>query len=243
MATLTAEELKSYRRDGYLLFHRPLLPSDEFDRLNAIFEDQLARKVPSLPDELDTPHFREPQLLQFLLHPTVLDLIEPITGPDIALWSSHFICKEPYTGPATPWHEDSAFWEGRVDNYENIVTVWLALDRSSRQNGCMRVVPGSHRNGFSQYHEVDRASNTFAREIVRVDDSTAVDLELWPDECSLHDARIIHGAAANTSPHRRCGYTMRYMPATTLMVSDKNPGHKLWLARGRPRAASRYENA
>jgi ectoine hydroxylase-related dioxygenase (phytanoyl-CoA dioxygenase family) len=172
-----------------------------------------------------------------------LQLIEPITGPDIALWSCHFICKEPYTGPATPWHEFSAFWERACRRLREHVTVWLALDRSSRENGCMRVVPGSHRNGFLQYYEVDRASNTFAREIVQVDDSTAVDVELGPDECSLHDARIIHGAAANTSSHRRCGYKMRYMPATTLMVAEKNPGHKLWLARERPQAANRYENA
>lgn len=242
MSHLTAEEVGSYRENGYVLHHRPLFSHDSFAQLNRIFEQQLAEKGEKLSDELDTPHFREPRLLQFLLSDQVLDLVEPITGPDIVLWSSHFICKDPFTGRATPWHEDSAFWEGRVSNYDNIVTVWLALDRSTRDNGCMRVVPRSHHNGFSDYAEVDRQRNTFDRQIAEVDESETVYFELEPGECSLHDARIIHGAAANTSPLRRCGYTMRYFPASTMVYPDRNIGHKLWLARGQDRAGNVYEN-
>ena len=57
----------------------------------------------------------------------MLDTVEPLVGPDIALWTSHFISKDPYTGRATPWHEDCAYWNGRFDTYDRIVTVWLAL--------------------------------------------------------------------------------------------------------------------
>ena len=242
MATLTQNELAFYRQQGYALYHRQLFGKEGHDRLLAILAQQLAQKGEKLSDELDTPHFREPQLLDFLLDDSVLDLVQPVTGPDIVLWSSHFICKEPYVGRATPWHEDSAFWEGRVDSYENIVTVWLALDRSTRENGCMRVIPGTHRDGFSLYGSVDASKNTFNREILGVDTSAAVYFELERGECSLHDSRIIHGAQANTSPNRRCGYTMRYMPATTRMIEASNPGHRLWLARGRPRAGNHYEN-
>ena len=107
----------------------------------------------------------------------------------------------------------------------------------------MRVIPGTHTNGFSDYREVDMARNTFHREIVQVDDSKAVDFELEPGECSLHDARIIHGARPNTSPLRRCGYTMRYFPASLRLVPEKNPGWRLWLVRGRDLAGNVYENA
>ncbi len=243
MGKLTTEEIQTYRRDGYVLYHKPLFSPETFARLHTIFEEQLAEKGAKLSDELDTPHFRDPRLLDFLLSDEVLDLVEPITGPDIVLWSSHFISKDPYTGRATPWHEDSAFWEGRVSSYDNIVTVWLALDRSTRENGCMRVIPGTHHNGFSHYVAVDAARNTFTKEIDHIDEARAVYFELQQDECSLHDSRIVHGAAANTSPYRRTGYTMRYMPATTKMYPEKAPGHKLWLARGRDHAGNTYENA
>ena len=60
-------------------------------------------------DEFDTPHFGDRRLLDYLLAPTVLDLVECIIGPNIVLWSSHFISKDPYIGRATPWHEDSTY--------------------------------------------------------------------------------------------------------------------------------------
>lgn len=242
MATLTAAQMEQYRRDGYTLHHDQLFSSTELEQLTGIFEKQLAEKGAKLSDELDTPHFREPQLFQFLLADKVLDLVEPITGPDITLWSSHFICKDPYVGRATPWHEDSAFWKGRVSSYDGIVTVWLAIDRSTQVNGCMRVIPGTHTHGFSAYHEVGTETNTFRREMNEVDEERAVYFELERGECSLHDSRIVHGAAANSSPYRRCGYTMRYMPATTRVIPEMNPGHRVWLARGRPQAGCVYEN-
>jgi ectoine hydroxylase-related dioxygenase (phytanoyl-CoA dioxygenase family) len=240
---LNSEQVRFYRQNGYVLYHKPLFSQEGLARLRTIFERQLAAKGDKLSDELDTPHFREPELLELLLSDEVLDLVEPITGPDIVLWSSHFISKDPYTGRATPWHEDSAFWEGRVSNYDNIVTVWLALDRSTRENGCMRVIPGTHRHGFSRYLDVDTQQNTFGRQIESVEESEAVYFELEPGECSLHDSRIIHGAHANQSPSRRCGYTMRYFPASTRAYTEENLGHSLWLARGQDRAGNTYERA
>lgn len=240
---LTAEEVQYYRTNGYLLYHKPVFSPERFAQLSAIFEEHLAQKGTKLSDELDTPHFRDPRLLDFLLSDEALDLVEPIIGPNIALWSSHFICKDPFNGRATPWHEDSAFWEGRLSEYDKIVTVWLAIDRSSKENGCMRVIPGTHHNGFSEYKGADSKVNTFGSQIAEVDESKAVYFELEPDECSLHDSRLVHGAEANTSPLRRCGYTMRYFATSARVIPEKNPGFKIWLARGKDLAGNTYENA
>jgi chlorinating enzyme len=243
MKTLTPVDVNFFRDNGYYLYHQQLFAPDKLERLRAIFEEHLADKGDKLSDELDTPHFRDPRLLEFLTSDEVAHLLEPIIGPNIALFSSHFICKDPYTGRATPWHEDSAFWNGRFDRFENIVTVWLALDPSTRGNGCMRVLPGTHVNGFSQYEQVDRGANTFDRQIVDIDDSNAVDFELQPGQLSLHDARIVHGAEPNRSPMRRCGYTMRYFPTSLKLQPEKNKGWKIWLVRGHDLAGNTYENA
>jgi ectoine hydroxylase-related dioxygenase (phytanoyl-CoA dioxygenase family) len=188
------------------------------------------------------PSFRDPRLLDYLLSDEALDLVEGLIGPDIVLWSSHFICKDPYVGRMTPWLEDSAYWNGRFDRYDNIVTIWLAIDRSTKENGCMRLIPGTHHNGFSEYENVDQRINTFHAQIKNIDESQAVYFELERGECSLHDSRIMHGAPANTSPHRRCGYTMRYISANTLVNPEKNAGWKFWLARGRNLAGNPCEN-
>ncbi|MFC4777346.1 phytanoyl-CoA dioxygenase family protein [Paenibacillus sp. GCM10023252] len=242
--TLTQEETNFYNEQGYYLYKKPLFSAEKMSLLNGIFEEQLAQKGSKLSDELDTPHFRDERLLDFLLSEEVLDLVEPIIGPNIGLWSSHFICKDPIVGRATPWHEDSAYWNGRLSSFDKIITVWLALDKSWEENGCMRVIPGTHRNGFSEYEEIDGTVNTFNTQIKKesVDESQAVYFELEPGECSLHDSRIIHGAKANTSPYRRCGYTMRYFSTEALVYPDKNPDFKIWLARGKNIAGSKFVN-
>jgi len=242
MAKLSSQEIEHYHEKGYVLHNKPLFSAEKMDRLTAIFEEHLKDKGEKLSDELDTPHFRDERLLEFLLGDEALDLVEGLIGPDIVLWSSHFICKEPFKGRITPWHEDSAYWNGRFDKYDNIVTIWLALDPSKKENGCMRVIPGTHRNGFSEYEDVDKTFNTFHAQIKNIDESQAVYFELERGECSLHDSRIIHGAPANTSPNRRCGYTMRYIAADTKIHLDKNPGWRFWLARGRNLAGNPCEN-
>lgn len=241
---LSPQDVAKFHQDGYYLYHHQLFPPEKFAQLKSIFEEHLANKGSKLSDELDVPHFRDPRLLDFLLSAEVLDLVEPILGPNIALFSSHFICKDPHVGRATPWHEDSAYWKSRISRYDKIVSVWLAIDDSDRENGCMRVIPGTHSNGFSEYESVDDKINTFPSQIKEVDNDKAVYFELNAGQCSLHDARIIHGAEANASERRRTGYTMRYMSTEALLDYEKNQatGFKIWLARGKDVAGNLYAN-
>jgi ectoine hydroxylase-related dioxygenase (phytanoyl-CoA dioxygenase family) len=231
------ETVKQYHRDGFILFDQPIFAPDKFARLVSIFEELVANVGDGKrTDELDKPHFNDARLFEFLMADEVLDIVEPLIGPNIGLWSSHFIAKEPLVGRATPWHEDSSYWQGRLDRMDQIVTVWLAIDRTDKANGCLRVIPGTHANGFSEYEEVDKATNTFGTEIRadQIDEGKAVYFELQPGYASLHDGRIIHGAEANTSPRRRAGYTMRYfsMDMKFNPQAKGNETHKLWLCRG-----------
>jgi len=225
-----------YHRNGYLIHREPIFNTEELAALTSIFETHLAEKGEKLSDELDTPHFRDPELFKFLMHPHVLDLAESVIGPDIGLWSSHFISKEPFRGRRTPWHEDSAYWKGKFDRFDKIVTIWLAIDDSTLENGCMGVIPGTHHDGFSAYAQVDDADNsTFTEEIRQgsFDERKVVWFELKRGECSMHDSRIIHGANANNSPMRRTGYTMRYFGLDMKFNPASAPEHKLYHCRGK----------
>ncbi|RYG22160.1 phytanoyl-CoA dioxygenase family protein [bacterium] len=239
---LTDEQISQYRRDGYTLFKKPVFAPERFTELKAIFEEDLAQYGDA---NLDTIHFRDERLMPFLMSDDILDLVEPLIGPNIGLWSSHFISKAARTGKATPWHEDSAYWNGRMSNMEGIVTVWLAVDRAFPENGSMGVIPGTHSNGFSDYERVDAAENIFETQVKGVDESKAVYFTLEPGECSIHDSRIIHGAKPNTSEFRRAGYTMRYFPTSTKFFDEnpRNKGHRVWLARGVDVAGNAFENA
>ena len=81
---------------------------------------------------MDVPHFAHPELFGWLLADEVLDFVEAFIGPDIVLWSSHFISKPPGDGKRVPWHEDSAYWNERLSEHE-VLTVWLAIDDSTRR--------------------------------------------------------------------------------------------------------------
>lgn len=239
---LAGEQIEQYRKDGYTLFKQPVFTADQFARLKAIFEENLAKYG---EDNLDTMHFRDARLLEFLLSDEVLDLVQPLVGPNIGLWSSHFISKSAGIGKATPWHEDSAYWNGRVSTMEGICTVWLAIDDVDAENGAMKVIPGSHDNGFSEYESIDATRNIFGTQIKpdQIDEGQAVTFELKAGEASLHEARIIHGADANTSTRRRAGYTMRYFPTSSTVFPERNANHKIWLARGVDLGGNAFENA
>jgi hypothetical protein len=242
---LNEEQLAVYHREGFLIYPAPIFPAAKFERLKAHFEEKLAQLLPGArPEAMDVPHFANPALFEWLFADEVLDLVEPILGPDIALFSSHFIAKPKGDGRRVPWHEDSAYWRDMIHPME-VVTVWLAIDPSTDENGCMRVIPRTHSEGqmgFSKYEKVDSAKNVFEAEIIKRqrDESRAVSCILQPNHASLHDGRIIHDSNANTSNIRRCGYTMRYISSSTVLAEKHREFHQIYLARGRDLSGQPY---
>lgn len=235
--TVTDEQVASYNENGYLKFSR-ILPKTELDELRDYVDDMIA----SLPDgkrpeQMDVPHVEHPYLFKYLADARVLDVIERFIGPDILLWSSHFISKRTSDGLAVPWHQDGVYWGDRLQPM-HVITMWLAVDESSVENGCMRVISGSHKLRDRRYEKVDREKHLFGREVVAedMDTSKIVDLDLKVGECHFHDAFTIHGSNPNTSQKRRCGYTMRYMPANVRCHDPSlRPSHHIYLLRGADR--------
>jgi len=234
-ARLSKQQVDFFWREGYVLPNEPLLPENKFQGLQRHFEDKLARLPADVrPEGMDVPHFTDPKLFEWLFADEVLDMVEPLLGPDIALFSSHFICKPKGNGKKVPWHEDSAYW-GKMISPMQVVTVWLAIDPSTRENGCMKVIPRTHENGYSDYGPVDTTTHVFGSEIKphQVDLTKAVYFELQPGFCSLHESKLMHGSDANSSNIRRCGYTMRYISAKTVLNPESRKHHQLYLARGK----------
>ena len=130
-------------------------------------------------------------------------------------------------------------------------TAWVAIDHSTVENGCLRIVPGSHTGEHYYQHSKSDRENLVLNQ--HVDDPTAelesaIDLELEPGQFSLHDVYMIHGSNPNTSGKRRAGVAIRYMPATShfnreLYATGDGSGYlvnfasrPLWLLRGTDRA-------
>jgi hypothetical protein len=237
---LTDAQVLHYRTEGWTKTSAPVFDPADQQALVEHFDGLLAALPPGMrPEQMDVPHFHDPGLMRWLLHERVLDLVEPLIGPDIALFSSHFLCKPAGDGQRVPWHEDSAYWGDMFPPEQmNVVTVWLALDRSDAGNAAMRVIPRTHlgKGGYSDYEPVpDPQQSVFATEIRRgvYDAKRAVTIELEPGHASLHHAKLMHGSDRNTSDRRRCGYTMRYVSARTRFNHARfGAAHQCYLARG-----------
>ena len=232
-----------YQDQGYLKFGR-IFTADEMQTLGE-HVDEMTANLPEgkRPEELDVPHFADPWLFRYLCDPRVLDVMEGLLGPDLVLWSSHFIAKPKGNGKAVPWHTDGSYWNKRLKPMK-VATLWLAVDESVVENGCMRVIPGTHSDVqrlLDEYEDVDPRGNVFSSRIKNelVDEASSVDLELQVGECHFHDAWTIHGSNPNFSAKRRCGYTMRYMPASAFHDAPPESTHKIYLVRGEDRTEGR----
>ena len=98
------------------------------------------------------------------------------------------------------------------------VTVWIAIDDSTLDNGCLRVVPGSHRDRQLFQHRRDDDDGYTLNQIIddpAINPEHAVDVTLKAGEFSIHDVYLVHGSRPNTSALRRPGLTYRYMPTTS----------------------------
>src|SRR5215813_4258800 len=82
----------------------------------------------------------DPFWVRLISDDRLLDIAEQFIGPDIALFASHYISKPPRDGQPVLWHQDGSYWP--LDPME-VVTLWLAVDASTPENGCMRVIPGT----------------------------------------------------------------------------------------------------
>jgi hypothetical protein len=156
------------------------------------------------------------EFLGYARTPAILDLVESILGSDLILWGAHVFCKPAGDGLQIPWHQDGQYWPIRP---LATCTVWVALDDSTAENGCMRYIPGSHRTRTVYHHRLDERPNLALNQVVepdQFDESTARDVELQAGQLSIHDVYLIHGSRANRSPQRRAGFAIRYMPATSL---------------------------
>jgi len=162
-------------------------------------------------------HFNEEFIWEIARNPTILNVIEEIVGPDFYLLATHFFNKYGEGEDASSfvaWHQDVTFW-GLEPPYA--ITAWYAVDDADQENGCMQVLPATHESGIQEHGKSDTAGNLLSiNQEVAVSDklaATAVDMPLRAGQMSLHDGTIIHGSLPNRSDRRRCGLTLRYVPA------------------------------
>lgn len=212
-----------YTEQGFSII-RNVVPKDLLEEARAHVE-WLTRKYPDLrPEHFHHPLIRNDAFWARLVSDTrLVDIAEFFLGPDVACFTAHYICKPPYDGQPVLWHQDGAYWS--LSPMEAL-TVWLAVDESTTENGCLRMIPGSHELPLHKPSvRTDRPNMLFSasdEDLVRewADKRGVVEIELQPGDVSIHHPNLLHCSEANTSAKRRCGLDIGYISTTTRIHSD-----------------------
>jgi non-haem Fe2+, alpha-ketoglutarate-dependent halogenase len=200
-----------FERDGYAA-PVPALSSEEVKRYRQAYDDLEARwKQEGSLKRPTHQHFKIKEFWELASHPKVLDYAKATVGDDVVLIATGFFSKPPSTADKfVAWHQDTTYW-GLDPSFA--VTVWIAIDDSDVENGCMRVIPGTHRS-LLPHGKAQKAGNMLGMDqeidTTYIDENKAVDLVLKAGEASLHQGWTVHGSNPNRSSRRRCGMTIRF---------------------------------
>ncbi|MDP6447418.1 MAG: phytanoyl-CoA dioxygenase family protein [Pirellulaceae bacterium] len=225
--SLTPEQVEFFEEHGYLT-GLDVHDADATARVARDFDDLESREGKDhCQVGLHGRHIDQQFIWRLAIEPIILDAIEALMGSDIMVLSTHFFCKYPSTSQSAEryvaWHQDITYW-GLDPPYA--LTAWYAVDDSDIENGCMRVLPATHRSGVVEHGTSSEPGNLLSinQEILDVDDSTAVDLVLRAGQMSIHHGHLVHGSNSNRSNRRRCGLTIRYCPPSVKPVRENSLG-------------------
>lgn len=226
--TLSQAEVEAFHRDGYVV------PAFRFDDDKLTGLQRLAGELLTANAEFgDTPMvcphvpgggvqgLRGDQAwMRYSDDPGVLDMMEQLLGPNLILWGTNLFHKPAGIGRRIPFHRDGRYWP--IEPLRTI-TAWVAIEDSTRDNGCLEIIPGSHLGKqvgahFSSEDPADAIPETLAP--AEFDESEAVPVEMEAGQIVLFDVFTIHGSRANSGNRRRIGYAMRYMPASSWFNHD-----------------------
>jgi non-heme Fe2+,alpha-ketoglutarate-dependent halogenase len=213
---LTTRQLEQYERDG-VVFPVRVLPGGEAAHFRGALEAVASECGGGATKRLDNLHLFFGWAHRLATRPALLDAVESVLGDDILIDGTLVFRKPPKDSGYVSWHQDSVYsgW-----HLTPSVSAWVALTESRRANGCMRVIPGSHKLGLLDHADARDESNMLFRgeTVAAVDESLAEDVVLLPGEMSLHHSTLIHGSNPNTSDEPRIGFIVRFV---TSRVRDR----------------------
>ena len=252
--SLTPAQIEFYDREGYLvledllddaemapvrgamndkvsLIADALLQGGKISDLlpDAPFESRLARLFAELSDA-DFLKFgrswrdRLPGYFDLMSQPKILDAVESLIGPE--LFSNPVYNVRPkvpgVSAGAVPWHQDKSYWPDA--NANPVITVWIPLVDSTLENGCLHIIPGTHKKRVAA-HDRDTYTGTgyfeIAPALIEKRKKEILALPMRAGSAVLFNDRLIHASTPNRSDHVRWSVDLRYQPTD----QDPMPQH------------------
>lgn len=237
-ADVTREAVARFHADGYLVVRQAFVPVEVEGALAALL-DLVAGRVPDfrgiqfeagadggladMPPEQKQDHVRklwlfcahEPRLRAMAEHASMCAVVARLIDGRPEMFQDQALLKPPLGGREKPWHQDNAYFNVPTDT--PVVGAWIALDPATAENGCMHVIPGSHREGpvvhFSRRDwQICDTQVAAARDVIA---------PLPPGGCLFFHGLLHHGTPVNRSTARRRALQFHYRPAGTAATTGE----------------------
>jgi ectoine hydroxylase-related dioxygenase (phytanoyl-CoA dioxygenase family) len=227
---LTSEQIEFYRDNGFVA-HRRFLTSDEVSELKAAVLDSVgqmgrARLVSEDAESWQTSDDSEnyydrvftqrinlwrnnETVKRTMLNPQLGAMLRALAGVEnVRIWHDQTLIKEPFANP-TAWHLDDPYWSFYS---RDAISIWIALEDATLENGCMWFVPGSHKLATFDNVGIGQQMNALFEIYPQMATIDPVAVPMKAGDCSFHNGLTAHGANANMTRGRRIAMTAGYMP-------------------------------
>ncbi|NKB66438.1 MAG: phytanoyl-CoA dioxygenase family protein [Candidatus Latescibacteria bacterium] len=217
--TLTGQQVEQFAADGYLMLE-DYFPRGDIDLLLKVAraDQKLAAGAAdrhdsegrvsrlslrsNLPDDLYSA---------FVRNPRVVGPMEQLLGEEVYHYHHKMMLKEPFTGGAWEWHQDYGYWYKQF-LFADMASCMIAVDRATKENGCLQVLKGSHRLGRLEHGITGDQTGADMERIRAVEDKfERVYCEMAPGTALFFHSNLLHRSDANDSPMARwsliCCYT------------------------------------
>ncbi|NKB70002.1 MAG: hypothetical protein GKR89_23250 [Candidatus Latescibacteria bacterium] len=232
---LSQAKIDQYHRDGQISVP-DLLTSDQLDTLRQRIED-IAENRLDFPEDcleyepgveqrrslltlrkINGPADHDPFFVEHAAAPALLETVQALLGPDIKLFGDQIFMKPP-GGLEKTYHQDSPYF--KIEPMA-LVTAWVALDEVTLDNGCLWVVPGSHKNGPLEHSEPWMVGD---RQDMKIPDNAfqrhrEIPITLPAGGVSFHHSLLLHRSGPNKTPHHRRGMATHYMSSQSRWTGE-----------------------
>ncbi len=235
------EPREFYRENGYFVCPALVSPQ-EIERLKRDTADVARGKYPceqiqplpsDMPDDevlrnilcIHQVHYISPVMLEFVKHPGIAGVLTQLIGPDVKCMQSMLFVKPPrFQGQA--WHQDEIYIPTRD---RSLCGAWIAIDDATVENGCLWVLPGSHRSGYlyPQRPHANPDEFDFAPESYGFDDSKEVPVEVEAGTVVFFNGYLLHRSRRNRSTGYRRVLVNHYMNAYSLLPWSVREGESV----------------
>jgi len=180
------------------------------------------------PAQMHNLHLTDAEVWRWVRHPSLASAVENVAGfapGTLLILMSTFVTKYAPDAYAIPhgrfgWHQDVLYWD--ISSNTSLAS-WIAIDEVTEKSGGMKMIAGRHVGVELPHMYRPEADNLLLskKEVVDFNESDAVSIELMPGEMSVHDGWTPHGSGPNTTPHRRAGLVINWMPKDAVLQPSR----------------------